>query len=153
MMNALSRRSFLGAAGASAAVLSPRGAKGLTGSEIEARADGREVAEFGISMWDLDTPALLVDLDALEANVATMARTTAANGIAPAGTSSNLSRQNGSTDTAISISTVPDTAGVNTRRNCGSHVATAKKNNAETTIRLASMAGPPSASARIASAM
>ena len=83
MMNALSRRSFLGAAGASAAVLSPRGAKGLTGSEIEARADGREVAEFGISMWDLDTPALLVDLDALEANVATMARTTAANGIAP----------------------------------------------------------------------
>ncbi|MCY4626751.1 MAG: hypothetical protein OXE58_04175, partial [Acidobacteria bacterium] len=70
-----SRRSFLGAAGASAAVFSPRAVKGLTGSEIEARAAGREVAEFGISMWDLDTPALLVDLDALEANIAHMART------------------------------------------------------------------------------
>ncbi len=83
MMNALSRRSFLGAAGASAAVFSPGAAKGLTGAEIEARAAGREVAEFGISMWDLDTPALLVDLDALETNIGTMARTTAANGIAP----------------------------------------------------------------------
>ncbi|MDE2972527.1 MAG: twin-arginine translocation signal domain-containing protein, partial [Acidobacteriota bacterium] len=62
MINALSRRSFLGAAGASAAVFSPRGVKGLTGPEIEARAGGGEVAEFGISMWDLDTPALLVDL-------------------------------------------------------------------------------------------
>ena len=88
MMNArfeksLSRRGFLGAAGASAAVFSPRAAKGLTGAEFEARTAGGEVAEFGISMWDLDTPALLVDLDALEANIATMARTTAANGIAP----------------------------------------------------------------------
>ena len=88
MMNALSqkslsRRGFLGAAGASAAVFAPRAVKGLTGPEIDARAAGREAAEFGISMWDLDTPSLLVDLDALEANIAAMARTTRENGIVP----------------------------------------------------------------------
>ena len=33
-------------------------------------------------MWELDTPALLVDLDALEANIAVMERTVRANGIA-----------------------------------------------------------------------
>ena len=33
-------------------------------------------------MWDLDTPALCVDLDALEANLRTMQETTARNGIA-----------------------------------------------------------------------
>ena len=78
----MSRRGFLGAAGASAAVFPPRGAKGWTGPEIEARAAGGSVAEFGISIRDLDTPALLVDLDALETNLATMERTARENGIA-----------------------------------------------------------------------
>ncbi len=65
MTMSLSRRGFLGAAGATAAL------------------PALAAAEYGVSMWDLDTPALLVDLDALERNVAKMARVTAANGIAP----------------------------------------------------------------------
>ncbi len=78
----MSRRGFLGAAGASAAVFAEAKAKGWTGAEIEARAAARPVAEYGISLWDLDTPALVVDLDALDANLAAMARTTRENGIA-----------------------------------------------------------------------
>ena len=46
---------------------------------------------------------------------------------APSGTSPNRSRQMGSTITAISISTVPDTVGVITRRSCGSLVAICKE--------------------------
>ena len=38
--------------------------------------------EIGISKWELDTPALCVDLDAFEANLATMQRTVSRNGIA-----------------------------------------------------------------------
>ena len=70
-----------------------------------------------------------------------------ANAGAPSGTSLNRSKQMGSTITAISISTVPDTVGVITRRSCGSHLATPKKKRAEATIRLASIAGPPSSRA------
>ena len=67
----MSRRVFLGAAGASA--LAPRPASA---------APTPEAPEFGRPLWELDTPALIVDLDALEANIATMARTTRENGIA-----------------------------------------------------------------------
>ena len=80
----LSRRHFLQAAGAGAAVWVPMPANGYTSAEVSARASqaGGELTGWGLSMWDLDTPALLVDLDALEANIATMQRTVGRNGIA-----------------------------------------------------------------------
>ena len=84
----LSRRDFLQAAGtgasAGAAVWVPSTVHGYTGPEMTRRAAqaGGELAPLGVSVWDLDTPALVVDLDALEANLATMQRTVARNGIA-----------------------------------------------------------------------
>ena len=51
-------------------------------SEVAARARAQPLAEFGMSMWDLDTPALLVDLDALERNIAHCEAAARANGIA-----------------------------------------------------------------------
>ena len=78
------RRHFLQAAGASAAVWVPSPAKGYTHAEMTARAAeaGGERLEIGISMWDLDTPALVVDLDALESNIDRMQQTVRGNGIA-----------------------------------------------------------------------
>jgi D-serine deaminase-like pyridoxal phosphate-dependent protein len=65
----LTRRAFVGAGAAAAAhVWIPSGAAGYTAAEA-ARAVANGV---GISKWDLDTPALCVDLDALESNIATM---------------------------------------------------------------------------------
>ena len=79
-----SRRDFLQAAGAGAAVWAPSAAHGYSGAEMARRAAqaGGELTALGVSKWDLDTPALVVDLDALEANVATMQRTVTRNGIA-----------------------------------------------------------------------
>ncbi len=54
---------------------------------------------------------------------------------------------------AFSMSTVPETTGVMIRRSNGSQAASANWNSDETTMRLASMAGPPSASAVIEMAM
>lgn len=69
------RRTFLAASGLAAAhVWVPSGVKGYSAAAV-----GDRVATVGVSKWDLDTPALCVDLDALEANIATMqARLTAA---------------------------------------------------------------------------
>ena len=80
----VSRRDFLQAAGTGAAVWIPSHVHGYTGPEMTRRAQraGGELTPPGVSMWDLDTPALVVDLDALEANLATMQRTVARNGIA-----------------------------------------------------------------------
>lgn len=80
----LSRRHFLQAASVGAAVWVPAPVKGYSASEItrHASAIGGEVSELGVSVWDLDTPALVVDLDALEANIETMQRTVGRNGIA-----------------------------------------------------------------------
>ena len=76
----VSRRRFLQSAGA-AAVFVPTSVKGYTSEEMRAfGSDG--VIEADISKWELDTPALCVDLDALEANLATMQRTVSRNGIA-----------------------------------------------------------------------
>jgi 3-hydroxy-D-aspartate aldolase len=77
-----SRRAFLaaGAAGA-AAVWVPTSSKGYTKDEMRARAVGGTL-DVGISKWDLDTPALCVDLDALEANIAKMQAAVTKNGIA-----------------------------------------------------------------------
>ncbi len=81
MTSPFSRRHFLQAAGASAAVWVPSSANGYTGPEVAAMARGERL-EVGLSMWDLDTPSLVVDLDALEGNLATMQQTVRANGIA-----------------------------------------------------------------------
>ncbi len=76
----VSRRRFLQSAGA-AAVFGGTSAKGYTPAEM--RAFGPEgLKELDISKWDLDTPALCVDLDALEANLATVQRAVSQNGIA-----------------------------------------------------------------------
>ena len=67
-----SRRGFLaGAAAASAYVWIPKPVRGYTASEMRAMADGANVKP-GVSKWELDTPALCVDLDKMEKNVATM---------------------------------------------------------------------------------
>jgi D-serine deaminase-like pyridoxal phosphate-dependent protein len=65
----LSRRAFVGTGALAAAhVWIPGPAKGYSPAEA-ARAVENGV---GMSKWDLDTPALCVDLDALESNIATM---------------------------------------------------------------------------------
>ena len=68
MTKPLSRRHFLQAAGVGGAVWVPTPVKGYSASEITRHASviGGEVSELGVSVWDLDTPALVVDLDALE---------------------------------------------------------------------------------------
>jgi D-serine deaminase-like pyridoxal phosphate-dependent protein len=68
----LSRRTFLGAPAAGAAYLYA----GSRDMSAEARS------EVGVSKWDLDTPALCVDLDKLEQNIAKMQATVTRNGIA-----------------------------------------------------------------------
>ncbi len=73
----LSRRHFIATATAgTATVWIPSDARGYTGAEMRARA--KEGTVKGVSKWDLDTPALCVDLDALERNIATMRTTLAA---------------------------------------------------------------------------
>jgi 3-hydroxy-D-aspartate aldolase len=74
-----SRRAFLATAGtAAASAWIPRPVKGYTA------ADMRSVnpADVGISKWELDTPALCVDLDRLERNIAKMQAALTRNGIA-----------------------------------------------------------------------
>lgn len=69
-----SRRAFLsGAAVASMYFWIPKPVKGYTSAELRAMvADDTANVKPGISKWDLDTPALCVDLDKMEKNVATM---------------------------------------------------------------------------------
>ena len=72
-----SRRAFLAATAASAAhVWIPKPVKGYSVEEILAPVTPLAA---GISKWDLDTPALCVDLDKLEQNIAKMQRSLAAN--------------------------------------------------------------------------
>jgi len=73
-----SRRTFIGASAAAAAhVWIPRPVKGYTAAELGPVTP----MKAGISKWDLDTPALCVDLDKLERNIAKMQRTATANKI------------------------------------------------------------------------
>jgi D-serine deaminase-like pyridoxal phosphate-dependent protein len=74
-----SRRAFLASAATGAAtVWIPRPVKGYTPAEVAALiAD-----DVGISKSDLDTPALCVDLDKLDRNIAKMQATLKRNGIA-----------------------------------------------------------------------
>ena len=68
-----SRRHFITAAAASAAtVWIPSDARGYTADQMRSRAAAGKLS--GVSKWDLDTPALCVDLDKLELNIATMRR-------------------------------------------------------------------------------
>ena len=78
--SSLSRRRFLQSAGA-AAVAVPTSIKGFTAAEMRG-FDATDVMEADISKWEIDTPALCVDLDALEANLATLQQTVVLNGIA-----------------------------------------------------------------------
>jgi D-serine deaminase-like pyridoxal phosphate-dependent protein len=74
-----SRRTFVAAAGAAAAgIWVPRQVKGYSAAEVAAAP----LDDVGISKWDLDTPALCVDLDKMEQNIAKMQRLVTANGIA-----------------------------------------------------------------------
>ena len=78
----VSRRAFVRvpAVGA-AAIWAAKVARGYTTAEMQAKAiDGR--LEAGVSKWELDTPALCVDLDRLEQNIATMRKASAQEGIA-----------------------------------------------------------------------
>jgi D-serine deaminase-like pyridoxal phosphate-dependent protein len=77
-----SRRTFLTATAAGAAsVWIPRSVKGYSASEMSELGEAR-LRELGISKWDLDTPALCVDLDRLEQNISKMQATLTRNGIA-----------------------------------------------------------------------
>lgn len=69
----MSRRSFLVTSSAGAATFClPGKATGYTGAEMRERAADDKLTR--VSKWDLDTPALCVDLDKLEQNIATMQR-------------------------------------------------------------------------------
>ncbi len=66
-----SRRTFLSsAAAASAFVWIPRPVAGYSAAEM--RAMPIDKVRPGVSKWEIDTPALCVDLDTMEKNVATM---------------------------------------------------------------------------------
>lgn len=75
-----SRRRFLLTTGTAAAGL-PALVNGYTAAEMQS-FERAGLSEINISKWDLDTPALCLDLDALETNLATMQQTVSANGIA-----------------------------------------------------------------------
>jgi len=67
-----SRRSFLSVAGAASAfVWIPKPVRGYTAAEMLAMTNGAN-PKPGVSKWELDTPALCVDLDKMEKNIATM---------------------------------------------------------------------------------
>ncbi len=75
------RRAFLSAAGvASAFVWIPRPVQGYSGAEMLALSDNPSGLR-GVSKWDLDTPALCLDLDAMEQNVAKMQAALKRNGL------------------------------------------------------------------------
>lgn len=74
------RRRFLQASGA-AAIWIPTSVRGYTTAEIESFFVDGEM-QVDVSKWELDTPALCVDLDLLEANLEKMQSTMGANGIA-----------------------------------------------------------------------
>src|SRR5262249_49657030 len=79
----VSRRDWLQVAGASAVTMwIPKPVRGYTAAEMRAKAGDAKVLGVGVSKWELDTPALLVDLDKLEQNIATMKAKLASTGVA-----------------------------------------------------------------------
>jgi D-serine deaminase-like pyridoxal phosphate-dependent protein len=73
-----SRRTFLAGSVAAASLWIPRPVKGYSAAEVLAAP----LDDVGVSKWELDTPALCVDLDRLEQNIAKMQASVKANGIA-----------------------------------------------------------------------
>jgi 3-hydroxy-D-aspartate aldolase len=79
---AASRRTFLTSTAAGAAsVWIPRSVNGYSAADVREMAEGERV-EVGLSKWDLDTPALCVDLDKMEANIRKMQAALTRNGVA-----------------------------------------------------------------------
>ena len=81
MKNKLSRRNLFHAAGAGALTMwIPKRVAGYSSAEMHEKvADGSAV---GVSKWELDTPALCVDLDKMERNIATLKERLAPTGVA-----------------------------------------------------------------------
>ena len=77
----ISRRRFLQNSGTAAALWVPNRVNGYTQQELLSFFD-EEGMRREISKWELDTPCLCLDLDALEANLVHMQETTTRNGIA-----------------------------------------------------------------------
>ncbi|HWW82242.1 MAG TPA: hypothetical protein VNZ26_01495, partial [Vicinamibacterales bacterium] len=69
MPSSLSRRLFLQTAGVSSVTMwIPKKVAGYTAADMRAKVvEGR--VGVGVSKWELDTPALCVDLDKLQANI------------------------------------------------------------------------------------
>jgi 3-hydroxy-D-aspartate aldolase len=80
----VSRRGFLHTAGVGAmTVWVPGSASGYTGAEMRAKTtDAGTGIGVGVSKWELDTPALCVDLDKLEQNLTAMKAKLASTGVA-----------------------------------------------------------------------
>ena len=76
-----SRRTFLSIAGSASAFLwIPKPVRGYSPAEIGAMSEGTAVKP-GVSKWELDTPALCVDLDKMEKNIAAMQAALKKNGL------------------------------------------------------------------------
>jgi len=81
MTLSLSRRGFLQTAGAGTITMwIPNNAIGYTAGEMRAKAAADSL--IGVSKWELDTPALCVDLDKMDQNLATMRKKLAPSGVA-----------------------------------------------------------------------
>ncbi len=79
----ISRRAFLSSSVVVAPLMHmPRVVNGYSVGDVQAALARATGAETGISKWDLDTPALCVDLDRIEANIAKMQAVVKKNGIA-----------------------------------------------------------------------
>jgi 3-hydroxy-D-aspartate aldolase len=77
----ISRRRLLQTAGTGALTMwIPKPLSGYTANEMKAKAAAGSL--LGVSKWELDTPALCVDLDKLEANLATLKAKLASTGVA-----------------------------------------------------------------------
>ena len=81
MKLSLSRRGFLQTAGAGSITMwIPNHANGYTAAEMRTKA--ADASPTAVSKWELDTPALCVDLDKMDQNMATMRKKLATSGIA-----------------------------------------------------------------------
>jgi D-serine deaminase-like pyridoxal phosphate-dependent protein len=79
---ALSRRTFLTVPAAAAYMSVTKNVNGYSAGDMSALASENRLEEVGVSKFELDTPALCVDLDRLESNIAKMQAAVKRNGIA-----------------------------------------------------------------------
>ncbi|MEC7581111.1 MAG: alanine racemase, partial [Pseudomonadota bacterium] len=77
----ISRRRFFHTSGTAAALWIPTSVNGYTQEELISLASD-DGMQRDVSKWELDTPSLCLDLNALEANIAHMQETVSRNGIA-----------------------------------------------------------------------